>query len=369
MGCKSLDEQVARRDPKVADLLDQFVCVRVIQANGMDLSLFQFDYDLTWAVFFLNADRTIYGRYGSRTQKEGGNDITLEGFAKAMAGALTLHQAYPANKAGLAGKTGPAPKYATPEQYPSLKGRFRATLAENEKVRQSCMHCHMIHNARRDIVRSAKQTLADELLWPYPRPDALGLKLDPTEKATVVGVADGSAAAKADFLKGDEIVRLNGQPIISIADVQWVLEHGRAGDELKAEVKRGGETRVLTIPLRPGWRRGDFSWRTSTWDLRRMALGGLVCEDLPAGERQRLGLADDALALRVKHVGQFGNHAVAKNAGFQKEDVVIEFGGDARRLSESALIAQVLQTRPAGEKVSVTVLRGGKRVPLRLPLQ
>jgi hypothetical protein len=48
----------------VKDLMEQFVCVRMIQANGMDLSWFQFDYDQTFAVFFMNADKTIYGRFG-----------------------------------------------------------------------------------------------------------------------------------------------------------------------------------------------------------------------------------------------------------------------------------------------------------------
>lgn len=34
-----------QRDPQVRELLDKFVCVRIIHANGMDLSQFQFDYD------------------------------------------------------------------------------------------------------------------------------------------------------------------------------------------------------------------------------------------------------------------------------------------------------------------------------------
>ena len=42
--------------------MEQFVTVRMVQGNGMDLSLFQFDYDMSFAVFFLNADRTISGR-------------------------------------------------------------------------------------------------------------------------------------------------------------------------------------------------------------------------------------------------------------------------------------------------------------------
>ena len=32
----------------------------------MDLRRFEFDFDLTWYAFFLNADETIYGRYGGR---------------------------------------------------------------------------------------------------------------------------------------------------------------------------------------------------------------------------------------------------------------------------------------------------------------
>ena len=82
------DEQVVRRDPRVADLMDKFVCVRMVQGNGMDLTLFQFDYDLTFAAFFMNADRTIYGRFGSRSnQKDPAKDISMEGFGKATANA------------------------------------------------------------------------------------------------------------------------------------------------------------------------------------------------------------------------------------------------------------------------------------------
>src|SRR2546427_11089698 len=99
------DEQVVRRDPRIAPLMDRFVCVRMVQANGMDLSLFQFDYDQTWAVFFLNADGTVYGRYGSRSARDAMQDVSLEGFAKAMDGALELHGHYPANKRSLASKT------------------------------------------------------------------------------------------------------------------------------------------------------------------------------------------------------------------------------------------------------------------------
>src|SRR5262245_26303805 len=46
--CRGFDEQVAGFDSRVERLLDRFVRVRIPQANGLDLSLFQFDYDLSF---------------------------------------------------------------------------------------------------------------------------------------------------------------------------------------------------------------------------------------------------------------------------------------------------------------------------------
>src|SRR5438105_3965184 len=43
--CAQLDSRIVERDPIVNKLLDQFVCLRIVQANGLDLSLFQYDYD------------------------------------------------------------------------------------------------------------------------------------------------------------------------------------------------------------------------------------------------------------------------------------------------------------------------------------
>jgi len=89
----------------------------------MDLTVFQFDYDLTFAAFFMNADKSIYGRFGSRSsRKDGTQDISMEGFREALTAALELHKGYPGNKASLAGKQGVQPRFKTPDEYPSLKG-------------------------------------------------------------------------------------------------------------------------------------------------------------------------------------------------------------------------------------------------------
>ena len=80
-------------------------------------------------------------------------------------------------------------------------------------------------------------------------------------------------------------------------------------------------------------------------------------------------MTDTQLALLVKSVGQYGKHAAAKNAGFQKDDVIVEIDGTTEHLTESTLVDRFLATRMPGTKVKTTVLRGDKRVELRLPMQ
>ena len=66
------------------------------------------------------------------------------------------------------------------------------------------------------------------------------------------------------------------------------------------------------------------------------------------------------MALRVEHVGEYGEHAVAKRAGFRKGDIVVSFDGQAGRMTESDLLAYAVQRKRPGDEVAVTVLRDGE---------
>src|SRR5262245_17992120 len=122
---KTLDMAVMQPDQSLAELEKKFVCVRLIQTNPLDLDLFQYDFDMSWAALFLNADRTIYGRYGSRDSGGPNSDglLSVSAFRKAAQRALALHAGYPANKSQLAAKTGPKSAYATPREIPGLTDR------------------------------------------------------------------------------------------------------------------------------------------------------------------------------------------------------------------------------------------------------
>ena len=60
------DADVAKNNQLIVRLAqEQFVAVRQVEMKGGDLSQFQFDYDLNWAAMFVNADATVYARYGT----------------------------------------------------------------------------------------------------------------------------------------------------------------------------------------------------------------------------------------------------------------------------------------------------------------
>ncbi len=341
----------------MADLLDRFVCVRAVEMEGVDLSLFQFDYDETWLAFFLNADRTIYGRYGTRASggADAGVDVSVPGFEKALEGALEVHAGYPANKASLAGKRGPPPHANEIRSFPIFKSRF----AENPP--RGCAHCHHVWEALRSVPREARKPLPDELLWPYPKPDRLGLALALDERATVKSVATGSAAAQAGFLPGDRIATLEGQPMISIADVQWVLQHAKAPCDIAAEVDRGNARQGLTLRLAADWRRGeDVTWRTSTHALRPFGW-----QEATPDQRRALGVKDDALCVRVRGFPKVGP---AQRAGLAVGDFVVEIDGSAAPISENRWLTYLFKEKVRGESVSLTIVHDGKREKVRLPV-
>jgi S1-C subfamily serine protease len=146
----------------------------------------------------------------------------------------------------------------------------------------------------------------------------------------------------------------------------------RAPEEgaLHVVAKRGASQKSLSLDLADGWRaKADISRRVGTWGLRGMATGGLVLETLSDEERDRRGLKKDAMALLVKHVGEYGTHAAAKKAGFKKEDVMVELNGSSRPMTEGELIGSVLEGHQPGEKLKAIVLRGSERVELELPVQ
>lgn len=358
---KTLDTQVMQPDKELEEIEKQFVCVRIIQTKGLDLSLFQYDYDMSWAAMFFAPDMTIYGRYGTRNASGPGSDSLLSAaaFKKAAERALELHKGYPDNKEQLAAKKGKAPDYPLPEKTPGLEER-----GQGETTRQKCIHCHMVKEfALRAKWEAGKLSPAD--LWVYPMPERIGPELDVDDGLLIKSVAKDSPAAKAGLTAGDSLVTAGGQPLISTADFQWVLHTSPADANLRVTINRGGRILTADIALRGDWKeQSNIAWRASSWYGLRQ---GLKVEPLSAADKKSRGIEEDELALAVK--GLFGKGAPKlQSAGLRNGDVIVAVDGKSEEMTESAFLVNLRLTHGPKDSVKFTVLRGEKREELTIPM-
>ena len=198
----------------------------------------------------------------------------------------------------------------------------------------------------------------------------MGLILDPKYRARVQAIQPSSPAASANLQVGDDILRINGQPILSMADVQWILHHTPAkGDQLKLVIKRGEKILSSALSLSKGWRRlDDPTWRISAWGPTIMVLGGMRLDQLTDEERRQQKVSSK-MALRASYVGWFRKQGAAKKLGFRKGDVLIEYDGRSDLTREADLLAYACTKFKPGDRVQVKFLRGGKVHQAVLPIQ
>lgn len=360
--CKAFDAEVAQGNETIQQLArEKFVSVRQVEMKGVDLSLFQFDHDLNWAAMFLNGDGTVYARYGTQSAEGADAYNSIEGLEATMQRVLELHEEYPKNKEALAGKRAAQKDYHTALDMPGMDRR--ASLKELT-TRENCIHCHMIHDAEH---RHAQESgsFSHDMLWRYPLPDNIGLSIDPDSGIRIAEVQNGSPAAAAGLKAGEEVTHMNGQPMTSIADMQWVLHHLPNGETtVRVTGSRSGQQ---TLGLEPGWKRSDISWRGSLWSVEpKLRVWSPPLDD---SERARLEIPDGAGALKVKWIntGQPGGKA-ARKAGLQQGDVIVAVDGQPIPPEHNSFSMHVKLNYKVGETLPLTVLRDGKRHQIEIEL-
>jgi len=243
---------VRPQDSELKKLMSEFVCVRLVQIEGVDLRLFQFDFDLTWAGFFLSADERIYGRYGSRDAGDAEARISVAGLKHTMRQVLEYHRKQTSDTVTISGKA-----VATEDVFPR-RGR-------------GCMHCHQVYERRWRQAR-ANGTFDPESIYVYPLPENVGLKLDLTAGNKIAAVAPDSPAFRAGLKTGDSLEKVQDVLIFSEGDVTWALHNAPPEGTITVRYRRGTKLRTAALQLRRGWRKTDLSWRASVRHDRR--LGG-----------------------------------------------------------------------------------------------
>lgn len=329
---------------------------------GVDLNTYTFDYDLTFAVLLMNADGTIYHRYGGRDGNSAMSRMSMSSLIKVMKETLADHAAYQKN---------PSPPKSRPkeaiEQMPSMAQK----LKKNPK---QCFHCHMVYDGRREIAKQKRQWSRDEI-YKWPLPDQIGLYLDREDQPLVKGVKAKSAASSAGLKAGDRLLKLNGQHIRTQTDVQWVLENTSSDSvRLSAEIERNGRSRKGHLRLKSGWKKSDpktVGWRASIWSLSpKPGFGG---EKLKPWELKKLGLDKDAFNFRVRYIVTWGQDSYtgrnALKAGIRKGDVVVAVDGKNDFETVMHFHSWYRLTRKPGSTAQFKIIRNGKRMTINLPIQ
>ena len=316
-----------------------------MKISGADLNLFEFDYDLTWAAFFMNASGKIYGRFGGRDAKGADSRNSLEGLHFAMQAALAEHRKNPAAKPDLPVKQ---PTYI--ENFPTAKAY------------RGCIHCHQI----KEILRTEEQragTWDRESIYTYPLPENVGITLDLARGNLVREVKPGSAAAKVGIQVGDVVRSLNKVPIHSFADASFGLHKAPLKGEIPIVFERDGKSMDGTLALAPYWRRTNVTWRPSLLDmLPSITVYG---SDLTAKDKRSLGLDEKRLAFRQEEP----LHAAAKAMGVQLNDIILGVENKALEMSMDQFLGYVRQNYLVGESMTLNVLRNGKRLNLTVKLK
>ncbi len=366
--CESFDAEVAKNNQRIKNLAEkQFISLRLVEMKGVDLSQFQFDYDLSWAAMFINADGTVYGRYG--TQSAAGADAynSVESLEKTMHRVLSTHANYSTYKKYLTDKRGKPKPYKTALQMPGLS-QERKEKFQLLTERKNCIHCHNIHDAENNQLKLTGKW-SNDALWRYPLPDNIGLIIDPKDGLKISKVIDASPAAKAGLKAGQSIGYINDQLILSIADIQWVL-HNLPKGPTRIKVRTWTEKRERILNMDAGWRKTDVSWRGSMGSVGPFL--GVWAPTATPQELKKLNLPDGRNALKVKWInkGTSGGRAVFK-AGLREGDYILALEGKPfnETITHQRFTTHIKLNHKSGQKLNVTLMRNNKRIPFQWPLQ
>ena len=336
-----------RGDKEIVELCKEFVLLRMTMMRGVNIALFEFDYDMTWMSFFLDADGRVLSRYGSRNSKSADSLNTAAGLLNTMREVLTLHREASAK---------PRPAYQPPKQQPA------EIPAYTKLYGGSCGRCHMLNEAKWEQQR-LDGVMKPGAFFLYPLPDNIGIRLDLTQGNRIREIAKDSFAGKAGLQANDTIRSANGLRVLTCADMQHVLDKLAPKSKLTLEVDRKGRSFEVVLDLAGDWRASDVSWRKSIRMRANHNNFTRFLSALSAKEKAELGIEADRLAFRLTET-----RGEVAEAGFVKNDIILAFD-DKRQLPYRVPHYYPLIDHKAGDTMAVTVLRNGKErtLSLRIP--
>jgi serine protease Do len=345
--CYEFDGQVVRLE-QIKDAAERFVRVRLTRIESLDLNLFEFDYDLTFMVFFLDAHEKVYARYGGRDGKDADNRQSLAGLRYTMQSVLRMHER---EEKEFAPKSQDAAKFI--RDVAGSRGFFG---------RGGCMHCHQVRERLdADLRRSSKWSR--DMVFRYPLPENLGFTLEVDRGNVIAKVKDKSSASAAGLDVGDIVQRLGGVPIHSFADAQYALDRAAKAGSIDIVWRRGDKSLKASMPLSEGWRKSEIAWRNSLRNL--IPWPRLNGKDLTLEEKKALGLSPQQLAFRQKDYVS----PRLKEAGIRGGDIIVGVDGQSLETDFEGFSRHVENNYLVGDRIKLSLFRDGKRMEVSMTLQ
>jgi len=333
----------------VVELSKRFVCVRITGLNGLDLSLFEYDFDVTLMMFFMGAGDRVYARYGGRDHTSSTSHHNKASLLRAMRAALERHQR------------------EKREPSPPLPARIKTTpediapLARDMRVAPFCVRCHLVNDYRHEAAR-ASGTHRKESIWVFPPPDNVGLVMDVDLGDTVKSVKPGSPADKAGLKAGDRIRQAGETEVLTYTDLQWALHRSPTKTKLAVAFDRAGAPGKAELELDGPWRETPLGWRKSFQALGPQA--GIWVRKTSPEDRRMAGLPADAPVYSVWYVDE---KTPAEKAGVKIRDWVVAIDGKPLPETSEDGFRQIWPGRhDYGSTATLALLRAGKPMTVKL---
>jgi hypothetical protein len=309
---------------------------------GVDLSAFQFDYDLSWAAFIMNGQGRIYSRVFGRDHTSPTSHLSMEALQATLRAALEVHK----NEAMEKPEKRPPSRWKTVDEIPTYK----------RMKNKGCVHCHNVNEYDR---REAFERKAYDrtFLSQYPPPEKWGLTLGKSDSRCVKSVRPNSFADRAGLKAGDLLETVNDTPILSYGDLFFAMNFSPDKGEAKVTYKRDGQGKQTMLKLEGDWKRSDISWRRSIFETEPRP--GFAGGDLGPTQRKELGFPQEGMAFQVYYIAP---GVAAERAGLMVNDVITAIGKNSKMMDSPHFQAYFRTEFSPGDSVEVRFLRPVKEM-------
>ncbi|MCB5191677.1 DegQ family serine endoprotease [Methylobacillus arboreus] len=180
-----------------------------------------------------------------------------------------------------------------------------------------------------------------------------------TSGALVAGVEKGSPAEKGGLEAGDVVVKFDGKPVVTSADLPRIVGATKPGKQVPVEVLRKGASKTLNIALGEMPADKDEVVATSQPNAKPEANRlGLTLRELTPQQRRNLNGRNALIVVDAQ--------GAAAQAGIRRGDLVLALNNTEVQSLEQ--FAKQVNAVPAGKTVALLVQRGDNTlyVPVKI---